>query len=327
MDHFDGQGHHMRIRPYIPNRKREHSKLKSHIKVRIAPWQLAMMMIGAIGVAKKRIPSGKLDEMKLLLANENTWQEPGGGDFRCGEVGNYAMLQTVPSRPPPQQVVCAENETIHVCELATETATQHGHLVELKQRLQRFFLFRILVLLFWGTSSRLQAMKRFPFSTTKSLTRILPLGALMAIATHCTKEPQPNPNPGPIYPPIDTTICRDTVTIDWNWDNSIGFAPPKYMIQEYTNKPNVRTVLIKMTSPNSSGYTPRGFHRARDTLQTRIDIHPQKVRGSGTIYINNEPGADSMPNHEPGQGAGIAWYDKQWFEQNGWQIKPLPHSK
>lgn len=162
--------------------------------------------------------------------------------------------------------------------------------------------------------------KIFPYNIRKSLTRILPFGLLMMLACH--KDPTPIPTPEPDIP-IDTTIARDTIIIDWNWQNSIGWAPPKYMIQEQINKPNVRIVCIKLTSPTSYGYTPYNFHNARDTLQTRLDIAPGRIRGKGTVYIDPSPGADSMPNHDMGQAPGIAWYDKLWFEQNGWKIEPV----
>lgn len=143
---------------------------------------------------------------------------------------------------------------------------------------------------------------KFPYSIQRSMIKILPFIATAIMSASCQKE--------------------HDVVIDWNWEDNLGYAPPKEMIRNEINKKNVNTVFINLTSPNSTGYSPGSFHRARDTLQTRLDIAPGKVLGMGAIYINPEPGADNRPNHEIGQDPGIAWYDKIWFEQNGWQVRP-----
>ena len=132
---------------------------------------------------------------------------------------------------------------------------------------------------------------------------LLPFMATAIMATSCHKEPY-------------------DVVIDWNWKDNLGWAPPKEMIRDEVNKKNVNTVFINLVSDKSTNHTPYTFHNARDTLQTRLDIAPGKVRGMGTIYINPEPGADNRPNHGIEQDFGIAWYDKIWFEENGWKIKP-----
>lgn len=140
------------------------------------------------------------------------------------------------------------------------------------------------------------------FKQKYNIGKALSLAGLMMLANACQKEYD--------------------VVIDWDWRDNLGFAPPKEMIKNETDKKHVKTVFINLVSDKANGHTPYAFHVARDTLQTRLDIAPGKVRGMGTIYINPEPGADNRPNHEMGQDPGIAWYDKLWFEENGWGIKP-----
>lgn len=158
--------------------------------------------------------------------------------------------------------------------------------------------------------------KKFPYNIKKSLTRILPLGALMAIATNCTKEPQPNPNPNP-----GSTVTPTKVdTIYWNWSANMGWAPPMDTVKYHVANDDVKWVVIHLHGRdgphmphNCVGYYPGSFHEARDSLQTRIDIAPNIVKLSGFFYINTP----NLPNHQPGQGTGIAGYDREWFERMG----------
>lgn len=43
---------------------------------------------------------------------------------------------------------------------------------------------------------------------------------------------------------------------------------------------------MELETYNSAGWYPSKFKRACDSLQTRIDVNPQKVRGAGTIYTS-----------------------------------------
>lgn len=67
----------------------------------------------------------------------------------------------------------------------------------------------------------------------------------------------------------------------------------------------------------SSGFSTRGFHRARYTLQTRFDIS-EKVRGSGIIYVHREGGAQFLDGE---LAIGICIGDSAWFAEKGYQIK------
>lgn len=132
--------------------------------------------------------------------------------------------------------------------------------------------------------------------------KVLSLAGLMMLANACQKEYD--------------------VVIDWNWQDGFGWAPPKEMIQDKINKKNVNTVFINLTSPNSTGYSPWGFHRARDTLQTRLDIAPGRVRGMGTIYVSSQDGAQ-LPDPLAEDISGMALEDSLWYTANGWKVQRL----
>lgn len=137
----------------------------------------------------------------------------------------------------------------------------------------------------------------------------LSLAGLMMLANACQKEPY-------------------DVVIDWNWEDNLGYAPPKEMIQNEINKKNVNTVFINLTSPNSTGHTPGMFHRAREALQTRLDIAPGRVRGMGTIYVNSRNGAH-LPNPTDDDNCGMSLTDSLWYTANGWKVQRLtpPYNK
>ena len=142
---------------------------------------------------------------------------------------------------------------------------------------------------------------KVPYSIRKSLIKILPFMATAIMATSCHKE---------LY----------DVVINWNWKDNLGYAPPKEMIRNEINKKNVNTVFINLTSPNSTGYALRDFSDARDSLQTRLDIAPGRVRGMGTIYVNSNNGAH-LPDTTYYGTCGMALEDSLWFATNGWKIQ------
>lgn len=140
------------------------------------------------------------------------------------------------------------------------------------------------------------------FKHKYNIGKVLSLAGLMMLANACQKE--------------------HDVVIDWNWQDGFGWAPPKEMIQDKINKKNVNTVFINLTSPNSTGYSPWGFHRARDTLQTRLDIAPGRVRGMGTIYVSSQDGAQ-LPDPLAEDISGMALEDSLWYTANGWKVQRL----
>ena len=142
--------------------------------------------------------------------------------------------------------------------------------------------------------------QKIPYNIRKSLARVLPWATVLIMASACQK--------------------KYDVVIDWDWHDNLGYAPPKEMIKSETDKRCVETVFINLTSDNSTGHTPRNFHNARDSLQTRIDINPNKVRGMGTIYVNSKNGAQ-LPDPTDWDNCGMALEDSLWFTSNGWKVQ------
>ena len=103
MDRFDGKGYKPQIRPFSPHRKRERAKLKVTKSI-LPKWQLAMMKLGMNFVVEEdgRIKLCRLTEPDVFETSATTLEEPMCMDMACGEVGDYAMLEAVPSRPPPK---------------------------------------------------------------------------------------------------------------------------------------------------------------------------------------------------------------------------------
>lgn len=104
MNRLDGQGHHPWIRPHNFHTKKARAKLKVIRQVLPKAQQIAMMKlgIGFVPTEGNCFVLGKLIEWDFLISSETTQEEPICLDMSCGEVGDYAMLDAVPSRPPPK---------------------------------------------------------------------------------------------------------------------------------------------------------------------------------------------------------------------------------
>lgn len=105
MTRLDGRGYHPTVRPFIPHRKKESNKTKVMRIISPKAWQLAMMRLKMCFVADRDeiITLDKLFDLGLLDSSETTLMEPiCGGEISCGTVGNYSMVHTDPSRPPPK---------------------------------------------------------------------------------------------------------------------------------------------------------------------------------------------------------------------------------
>ena len=163
--------------------------------------------------------------------------------------------------------------------------------------------------------------------------KVLSLAALMAIANACGKDPVPQPTP---EQPTDTItpINNDTTpepwreaVIPWMWGGGMGLVPPRDSIEFYTNDPTVKYVYIYIMQVSTMGSTwePRNFKKARDSLQTRIDINPDKVRGRGLIKVGTD-GAQIHPDTVT-EKYGMWKPDSLWFTQNGWRIGRFSDNK
>ena len=158
---------------------------------------------------------------------------------------------------------------------------------------------------------------------------LLPLWALMALFLACNKDPIPEPQPDNPNDTVQPIIPTKEITLYWDWDAVIGWAPPKDTIKYYTDQDSVKTVDISIIGRDGIGfpvssdtYYTIGFRAARDSLQTRIDIDPNKVKLSGTLLINR-----TLPDSEMGLNKGIVVSDSTWFANQGCFLRRPPHGK
>ena len=144
---------------------------------------------------------------------------------------------------------------------------------------------------------------KIPYSIRKSLIKILPFVATAIMSTACHKEPY-------------------DVVIDWNWGINMDATAQKEIIHKEINKKNVNMVFLDFGEQNLTNWAPVEFHRARDTLQTCLDIAPGRVRGMGTIYVNSRNGAH-LPDPFAEDISGMALEDSIWHNANGWKVQRL----
>ena len=301
MIRYDGQGFHPTIRPFIPHRKKERNKIKVTSIVSPKAWQLAMMRLGINFASDKGNP---IRLINLIDSDETLLLAPiCGGIISCGAAGDYCAVQANPSRPPPDMAFQQKigNAVINDNSSAkTQTPACNRSLID---RLQKFLLFRILLVPLFGLGFNMKF--KVPYNIKKSLIRILPFAAAAIMATSCNKK-------------------YDSV-IEWDWSIEREWAPPKETVEAETNNRDVENVFIKLTYANCSGVSPMLFHRARDTLQTRINIDPNKVKLAGKIFVNPQTGAHLPQNYEPGQCGGMSLEDSIWYTQNGCTVQRLPY--
>lgn len=164
---------------------------------------------------------------------------------------------------------------------------------------------------------------------TKSFMAVIIVVGIMTIALACHKD-SPTPQPTPEPTPTDTISPTDTVpqiiptreiVIPWSWAAGEGIAPPKDTIAFYANDPTVKYVFIHLIPIQNLGSTwrPIDYHLARDTMQTRIDIDTNKVRGRGVIKVGRD-GAQISPDTLT-EKHGMWEPDSLWFANHGWQIQ------
>lgn len=142
---------------------------------------------------------------------------------------------------------------------------------------------------------------------------LVPL-TLLILVVSCNKDRAKSSTPEP--------IVQHDVVIDWNWDDNLGWAPPMDTIKKYAKDKYVANIFVNLVSQNSTALPVFGFRIARDTLQTRIDVAPTRVRGMGTIY----PRAANVPEFDPYAG-GMCIEDSLWFTSHGWAVQRYQHKK
>ena len=99
MFRLDGQGHHPRVRPQNPNRKRERNRAKICVIVRQIPL---IRFLRDTVVDEDCYVLGDLIETNLNVLSDTTLEEPMRVDMACVEVCDCGVTQANPSRPPPK---------------------------------------------------------------------------------------------------------------------------------------------------------------------------------------------------------------------------------
>ena len=137
----------------------------------------------------------------------------------------------------------------------------------------------------------------------------LPLLMLFALPmmNSCKDEPD-NPTPPTPQPDPTDTIVIPTKEKVFYWDMSffagetIDSVIPLDSIKKYADDPIYKYVFINIInkgSPlptgqegsNCTNFSAKNFITRVNKLQTRFDINPTKVRGSGTVIVSREGGA------------------------------------
>lgn len=278
---INGQGHHPKVRVYVPRVKFSVRIRKIILSVSSTRW----LTIIRRGDDLDAIICNHL-ESELWNVNEKSLLEPIVEEMGCPDSGTWyvdtdgcGMLQVNEANPPPK----------------------HGFLHKAMH-----YAASVLII------------------------------ALMALLNACHKDPTPQPQPDnpndTIVTPTDTLqpiIPTKEITLYWDWDAVIGWAPPKDSIKYYTDQDSVKTVDINIIGRKGPGfpvtsdtYRAVAFHNARDTLQTRIDLDPNKVKLSGTLLIN-----ETLPDTAMGQNKGIFLSDSTWFANKGCFLRRPPREK
>lgn len=152
------------------------------------------------------------------------------------------------------------------------------------------------------------------YNIKNSLLHLLPFVLLFG-ATGCNKDRAKSNIPEP--EPYNVVIDSDWASADW--------VPTKSTIRKYANDKYVDTIFINVAnSADSYCIGPRFFSRIKDTLQTRFDIAPNKVRGMGTIYVDPYHGAQ-LPNYDIEPGMAIE--DSIWFARQGFRIQRYDYNR
>lgn len=142
---------------------------------------------------------------------------------------------------------------------------------------------------------------------------LVPL-TLLILVVSCNKDRAKSSTPEP--------IVQHDVVIDWNWGDCLGYAPFMDTIKKYASDKYVDKIFINLIDQNSTGMAVKHFRKARDTLQTRIDVAPTRVRGMGTIY----PVRADIPEFDPFVG-GMCIEDSLWFTSHGWAVQRFQNKK
>ena len=173
-----------------------------------------------------------------------------------------------------------------------------------------------------------QTSKSYMFSRRSrelALRIFLPLLMLFALPmmNSCKErdDPMPQPTPEPEPTPV---IPTKEITIDWTWNDFDNYNIVSVdSVKKYTDMEDVKFVFLNLVDEdngrNSSRFSARTFHMVYEDLQPRFDIS-NKVRGSGTIFVSMNGGAQA-PDSAGGTYVGMYASDSTKFANWGYVIK------
>ena len=96
------------------------------------------------------------------------------------------------------------------------------------------------------------------------------------------------------------------VVIDWNWEN----LPEPTVIQQYATERSTRTIILHLL-PCTSGlsFPPIAFNRGFNFLEQQcFSIAPDKITGSGTVFVDENGGAH-LSNPQEADTLGLSLFD------------------
>jgi hypothetical protein len=153
--------------------------------------------------------------------------------------------------------------------------------------------------------------------------------ALMALLGACKPDPMPTPEPNP-NDTVQPVVPTKEITLYWDWEANVGWAPSTDTIKYYTDQDSVKWVTIHLIGCNGVGFPincssfhPGTFHRARNELQPCINVDSTRVKLGGSLYTKNV----NLPTHDDEESFGMASYDREWYERKGCTVLVPNHSK
>lgn len=139
------------------------------------------------------------------------------------------------------------------------------------------------------------------------LLRVIPTALIgtLTMAASCHREPDPQPEP------------TKTINISFNWGKGWDNMHMD-TIKKYATQSDVKTINLYLENDYSTNsWTPNVFHSVCDSVEKRFK-YSDKVKGSGTIFVSRQGGAQLPSVDFP--GAGMAELDSIRFKMMGYDI-------
>lgn len=144
------------------------------------------------------------------------------------------------------------------------------------------------------------------------------------LAAACKKDPvvpESAPTPTDTVSPVpggDTITPTAGKIADFYYEGGVNF-PPLDSIRRYAFDPAYDSIYIYVAVTGSLGWTPGGFHSARDSLRKRFDISPKVRGGWGWMPHQILPDRDSTNIGV----LGMIRSDSTWYVNHHYGVYPL----